>query len=161
MVGLDSLRYFWRRKTPDETARDVGRILAHYRSAWELGEAMLVGYSRGADIVPLVAARLPPAERARLRLVAMLGPSTFAELEVHVIDLFTSKRRRLTFPTEEAVRTTGGAVPMLCVHGAEEHDSLCPHLEDLRWVKRVELPGGHHFTHDYGGLAKIVLDAAP
>ncbi len=161
VVGLDSLRYFWKRKTPDETARDVGRILAHYRATWGTSEALLVGYSRGADIVPLVAARLPPTERARLRLVAMLGPGTFAELEVHVIDLFTLKRRELTFPTQDAVRATGGEVPMLCVHGAEEHDSLCPHVTDLRWVKQVELPGGHHFSHDYPGLAKIVLDAAP
>ncbi len=161
LAGLDSLRYFWKRRTPDETARDVARILAHYRAAWGRDEALLIGYSRGADIVPFLVARLPPQERGRLRLVAMLGPGTFAELEVHAIDIFTSRRRRGALPTEDAVRATGGVVPMLCVHGSEEHDSLCPHLADLPWVKRIELRGGHHFTRDYGALAKMVLDAAP
>ena len=161
VVGLDSLRYFWKRRTPEETARDVARILAHYAAAWGRPEVLLVGYSRGADIVPIVAGRLPPEARAQLRLVAMLGPSTFAELEVHAIDLFSSKKRAGALSTEDAVRATAGAVPMLCVHGTDEHDSLCPRLADLPWVKDVLLPGGHHFDGGYAALARRVLDAAP
>jgi len=161
VVGLDSLRYFWRRRTPEETARDAARILAHYRTAWGRDEVLLVGYSRGADIVPIVAGRLPPEERARVRLVAMLGPGTFAELEVHAIDLFSARRRASALSTEEAVRATGGAVPMLCVHGSEEHDSLCPLLADLPWVSPLLLTGGHHFDGGYAELARKVLAAAP
>ena len=160
VVGLDSLRYFWRRRTPEQTARDVARILAHYRAAWERDEVILVGYSRGADIVPIVAGRLPPEERARLVLVAMLGPGTFAELEVHAVDLFTTRRRAGAIPIEDAVRALAGAVPVLCIHGADEHDSLCPHLLDLPWVKDVRRPGGHHFRGAYRELAAQVLEAA-
>jgi len=160
VVGLDSLRYFWKRRTPEETARDVARVLAHYAAAWGRDEFLLVGYSRGADLAPFVAARLPPEQRERLRLVAMLGPGTFAEFEVHAIDLFSSVRRRDALSTEEAVRDAGGKVPMLCVHGAEEHDSLCPRIADVPWVKRILLPGGHHFDGGYPRLARMVLDAA-
>lgn len=161
VVGLDSLRYFWKRRTPEETARDAQRILAHYRGVWGRPEVLLVGYSRGADIVPIVAGRLPPEERARVKLVAMLGPSTFAELEVHALDLLSSRKRAGALSTEEAVRATGGSVPMLCVHGTDEHDSLCPRLADLPWVKDVLLPGGHHFGGDYATLAQRILDAVP
>ena len=59
------------------------------------------------------------------------------------------------------MRATAGAVPMLCVHGTDEHDSLCPRLADLPWVKDVLLPGGHHFDGGYAALARRVLDAAP
>jgi type IV secretory pathway VirJ component len=59
------------------------------------------------------------------------------------------------------VRALGGSVPVLCVHGTDEHDSLCPHLEDLPWVKRLLLRGGHHFDGDYRELAARVLEAAP
>lgn len=160
VVGLDSLRYFWKRRTPEETARDVARILERYGAAWGREEVLLVGYSRGADLVPFVAARLPPALRARVRLVAMLGPATFAEFEVHAVDLFSSPRRAAALSTEEAVRATLGAFPVVCVHGAKEKDSLCPRLADLPWVKGLLLPGGHHFGLDYRVLAARVLDAA-
>jgi type IV secretory pathway VirJ component len=161
VAALNSLHYFWKRRTPEETARDVGRMLAHYRAAWGRPEVLLVGYSRGADIVPIVAGRLPPEERHHLRLVAMLGPSTFAELEVHAIDLFTSRKRSGAIPTEPAVRASGGATPMLCVYGSHEHGSLCPRLADLPWVKVVLRSGGHRIRGDFEELARAVLDAAP
>jgi type IV secretory pathway VirJ component len=159
-VGLDSLRYFWRRRTPEETARVVARIVAHYASAWRRPEVLLVGYSRGADVVPFLAARMPPEARARLRVVAMLGPGTFAEFEVHAVDLLATVKRAGALPTEEAVRATAGATRMLCVQGAGEEDSLCPRLADLPWVTRVVLPGGHHFGGAYREVARAVLDVA-
>lgn len=159
-VGLDSLRYFWKRRTPDETARAVGRIVEHYASAWRRTQVILVGYSRGADLVPFIAGRLPATAAERLRLVAMLGPGTFAEFEVHAIDLFSSKRRDAALPTENAVRATAGRTRMLCVMGSDERDSLCPAIADLPWVKRIVLPGGHHFDGGYRELARTVLEAA-
>jgi type IV secretory pathway VirJ component len=159
-VGLDSLRYFWRRRTPEGTARDVARVVAHYASAWRRPDVLLVGYSRGADIVPFLAAGMPSAALAHLRLVAMLGPGTFAEFEVHAVDLFSSVKRRSALSTEEAVRAAAPAVRMLCVQGAGEKDSLCPRLGDLPSVKRIVLPGGHHFDGAYREIARMVLDAA-
>ncbi len=50
---------------------------------------------------------------------------------------------------------------LLCLQGADEKDSLCPHLEGRPEVVRVVLPGAHHFDRDYGKLARVILDAAP
>jgi len=159
-VGLDALKYFWKRRTPDETARAIARIARHYGAAWKRPEVILVGYSRGADLAPFVAARLGPAEGVKLALVALLGPGTFAEFEVHAIDIFSSVRRDAALPTEDALRATAGRTRFLCVRGADEKDSLCPHVEDLPWVRQVVLSGGHHFDGDYQGIAKIVLEAS-
>ncbi|HET8542818.1 MAG TPA: alpha/beta fold hydrolase [Anaeromyxobacter sp.] len=160
VVALDALRYFWQRRTPQETVRDAARILAHYRAAWGRDETVLVGYSRGADVVPILAALLPADERARLVLVAMLGPSTFAELEVHAVDLFASRRRAGAIPTEPAVRATAGAVRMLCFHGEDEKGSLCPKLADLPWVTVRLHAGGHRLGGgETSEMAREILSA--
>ncbi len=159
VVALDSLKYFWKRRTPDETARDVARIIAHYRAAWDRPEVLLVGYSRGAEIVPFLPPRMPPEEREAIRLVALLGAETYADFEVHVVDLFASFRRTSARSTEVAVRALG-AMPVLCVQGSDEKDTVCPRIAGLPNVRRVVLPGGHHFDRDYPKLARLVLDAA-
>jgi type IV secretory pathway VirJ component len=112
-------------------------------------------------VVPFLPTRMPEDARAALVMVAMLAPGTYAEFEVHVVDLFASFRRKASTSTEKAAREVGGAPPMLCVQGADESDSLCPRLVDLPWVKRVVLPGEHHFDHDYPKLARIILEALP
>jgi type IV secretory pathway VirJ component len=159
VVGLDSLKYFWRKRTPDETARDVARIIGHYRSVWSRPDVLLVGYSRGADIVPFLPPRFPPEIRDSLRLVAMLGPEAYAEFEVHVIDLFASRRRSNATSTETAVRALQGE-RVLCVQGSDETRSVCPKIEGLPGVKRVVIQGGHHFDWDYPKLARMILDDA-
>ncbi len=159
-VGLDALKYFWKKRTPDETAQAIARIARHYSAAWKRPEVILVGYSRGADLAPFIAARIGPAERVKLALVALLGPGTFAEFEVHAIDIFSSVRRDSALPTEDALRATAGRTRVLCVRGSDEKDSLCPHVEDLPWVRQVVLSGGHHFDGDYQGIARLVLEAS-
>jgi type IV secretory pathway VirJ component len=159
VVALDSLKYFWKRRTPEETAQAVGRIIRHYRVAWARDEVLLVGYSRGADLVPFLPPRMPAAERAAVRLVALFGPGEFAEFEVHAVDLFSALHRKDALPIAEAVAALGER-PVLCVQGADESGSLCPHLAGQPSVRRSVLPGGHHFDGDYGKLARLVLDAA-
>ena len=47
VAGLDSLSYFWDRKTPEQAAKDLTRILNYYLSAWKKEEIILIGYSMG------------------------------------------------------------------------------------------------------------------
>jgi type IV secretory pathway VirJ component len=50
-------------------------------------------------------------------------------------------------------------MPLLCIYGADEKDSLCPKL-DAKKFRVVELKGGHHFDGDYANLARQILAAA-
>ena len=160
VVALDARRYFWHRRTPEETVRDTARILAHYRAAWGRDEVVLVGYSRGADALPVVLDRMAPADRAHVVLAALLGPATFAELEVHVIDLFSHRRRAGALDTEKALRATGGAVRILCFEGAREHDCLCPKLADLPWVTHLRHAGSHRLNRDEAtGIGRDIVAA--
>jgi len=43
VVGLDSLKYFWRKRDPDSAAQDFARVLRHYMRVWQRNELFLVG----------------------------------------------------------------------------------------------------------------------
>ena len=157
VVGLNTRSYLHSKRTPDEAARDVSRLMTHYMSSWNRDRVAIVGYSRGADIAPFVASRLPAEQRARLSLVAMLGLAPFAGFEFHWGDMLHTVRRPgdpLTLPELERLR----GVPMLCVYGLEEKESGCRDAPDSL-VKRYARGGAHHFDGDYRALADIIIAA--
>ena len=70
VVGLNSLKYLWTPRSPDELARDIERIARHYMASWRKTDLILLGYSSGADILPFVPPRLSPGTLDRVLLVA-------------------------------------------------------------------------------------------
>jgi type IV secretory pathway VirJ component len=156
VVGLDSLRYFWSARTPQGVAADTDRMIRYYSAHFGKKRVLLIGYSQGADVLPFAVNRLPPASKAQVALVAILGMSEHALFEFHVSNwLSDDNSGPPTLP--EVNRITG--VPVLCIYGEDEHDSLCPKLDPAK-VKIVKLKGGHHFDGDYAGLANQILTAA-
>lgn len=160
VVGLNSLTYFWTRRTPDGAAKDLERILRHYLTTWKKDKALLIGYSRGADVLPFMANRLSAEILNRVHVTALLGPAITAQFEFHVTDWLTDA---------SAVENTGQRVlpeveklrgkRLLCLYGEEEKASLCESLTpDLGKV--VRLKGGHHFDGSYDALADTILREA-
>jgi type IV secretory pathway VirJ component len=154
VVGLDSLQYFWSPKTPDELGRDLQRILAHYLEAWGKSRALLVGYSLGAEALPFMVSRLPLELVARVPLVALVGPGSNLELEIHVSDWLGGGEHG-GLPVLPEVRKLD-RTRILCIYGEEEAATLCRSLEP---AQRLGLAGGHHFGGDYQRLASAILDA--
>ena len=157
VVGLNSLRYFWHPRTPDEAANALERVLRHYLSTWQKRRIVLIGYSRGADVMPFMASRLPGDLRARIDLVALLGPATSIAFSFHITDWFGVKRRDAV-PTVPEIRKLAG-LNMLCVYGSKERDSACPLLPGGLAILE-EIPGGHHFGGDYKLVAEKILAAS-
>ena len=155
VVGLNSLRYFWKRKEPDDMGRDLERILRHYFEAWHKSKVILVGYSRGADVLPFMASRLPKDLTDKTSLVALLGLETTVEFELHPGDIFNMKGKHEVAVTPELEKLKG--LKIACFHGSDETDSLCHSLPaDL--AESIELKGGHHFGGDYKSIALQILD---
>jgi len=156
VVGLDSLRYYWTARTPDGLAADADRIIRYYLAHFGKRRVLLIGYSQGADVLPFAVNRLPAATRALVALVAVMGMSEHALFEFHVSSWISdSNSGPATLP--EISRIAG--IPVLCIYGADESDSLCPRLDPKRF-NIVKLKGGHHFDGDYGNLARQILAAA-
>ena len=156
VVGLDSLRYYWTARTPSGLATDTDRMIRYYLPHFGKQRVLLIGYSQGADVLPFAVNRLPQATRARVALTAVMGMSEHALFEFHVSSWVSdSNSGPATLP--EIDRITG--MPVLCIYGADENDSLCPKLDPQRFIV-VKLKGGHHFDGDYANLAHQILAAA-
>ena len=155
VVGFNCLRYFWTKRTPEDTARDIQAVLEAYAAKWEKDAVMLVGYSRGADVLPFIVNRLPEALRARICLSVLLGSGQHAEFEFHLTDWFRASSRSGLPVAPELAKMKG--IPLLCVYGDRETGSLCKVLPaGLAHVQRV--PGAHHFGGHYERISTLILD---
>ncbi|MCQ8783224.1 virulence factor family protein [Mangrovibrevibacter kandeliae] len=152
VIGVDSLRYFWSERTPEQTAADLSRIIETYRKRWHVRHVLLAGYSFGADVLPAVYAELNPAIRQRVVQLSLMALSETADWEVSVSGwLGVDTGGTPTLPP------LGKIDPKLvqCVYGTEEDDSACPALKGKAEVIAIE--GGHHFDEDYDALGAKVL----
>jgi type IV secretory pathway VirJ component len=153
VAGWSSLRYYWTPRTPEGAAADLDRVIAHYSAAWGKDRVLLIGYSFGADVLPFLVNRLPPATRARISSLCLLGPSRTAAFEFHVSTWLgaAADDRYRTVPEIERA-----GVPLTCIHGSDEKDSACLAVKGPR-IRVLSLGTGHHFGGDYSRLADVIL----
>jgi type IV secretory pathway VirJ component len=156
VVGLDSLRYFWSARTPQGLAADLERMIRYYLAALGKRRVMLIGYSQGADVLPFAVNRLSAETRARVALVAVMGMSEHALFEFHMTSWVSDDDSGpATLPEVDKI----AGIPVLCIYGEQETDSLCPKLDPHK-ATVVKLKGGHHFDGNYAGLAHTILASA-
>lgn len=155
VVGYDSLRYFWTKRTPQQAADDLTAVIRHYQAAWGRKRVVLAGYSFGADALPIIVQHLPADIRGQIRAVALLGTDSTGELEFHPGDWFDAgaKDSYAIAP----VLTSLKDLPIICVYGQQEHDDACPAFPAP--VRKIGLPGDHHFNGDYDTVGRALRDA--
>lgn len=158
VVGLNSLKYFWSAKTPEQAAADLGRIMKHYGEAWRKTQAVLIGYSLGADVLPFMMNRLPEDLQTRVRVVVLMGPSDSAEFEFHLTDWIGRGPGKTAQPTIPEIQKIRPEAAILCVYGEGDKDQICTRL-DARRVRSVQIPGGHKVGSGYEPVAQAILDA--
>ena len=157
VVGVDSLRYFWRAKTPDQVGRDLASILGVYSERWGTRKAVLIGYSFGAGILPFAVNRLPAGERAAVVQLSLLGLEPTAAFEFHVSGWLGGDAGDGTAVLPELASIDPALIQ--CVYGEQEEKTLCRDPALAR-SERIRTTGGHHFDGDYEGLARKILTGA-
>lgn len=154
-IGLDSLRWFWSSRTPQQTAAELARLIAVYTAKWGVPNVVLVGYSFGANVLPDAYLAMPPEARARVAQVSLLGIADMADWRITVSGWLGGASPSAT-PTGPALAKLPPEL-VQCVHGEAETDSACPSLQGTG-VEIVTTKGGHHFDGNYQALAQRILD---
>ena len=158
VIGLDSLRYFWRERSPEQVAGTIERILRSAMLRGNVRHVALIGYSFGADVLPFAYTRLPSGLRGEVELLSLLEPSAGADFEIRVVGWLGAGPSAEARPLAPELARMPPHV-LQCVYGADDAgESACPAL-DGGGAEVVRLPGGHHFGGDYQALARRVLQA--
>ncbi|MEG1681798.1 MAG: AcvB/VirJ family lysyl-phosphatidylglycerol hydrolase, partial [Stenotrophomonas sp.] len=156
VVGWNSLRYFWKKRSAAQLGTDLDSVLRTYRQRWQTDDVALVGYSFGADVLPFAYPLLSEEQRRPVRLVSLLGLAHGATFEVRVGG-WLGWFRAQEVPVRSAL---AGLQPVAhqCIYGTDEKDSLCRDLRGDAHMQVRELPGGHHFDRDPSKLAQIIVE---
>ncbi|ENS00066.1 virulence factor [Brucella abortus] len=152
VIGVDSLRYFWSERTPEEIANDTTAMIKKADPTGKLPVAVL-GYSFGADTFPFAWKYLDPSIQDRTRMVGLLGVETTTTFQVSI-------EGWLGMNDDKDVVPAIASIPLdrvVCVYGQEEDDTACT-ADELKGMDTMKLPGGHHFDENYEPIAAALLD---
>jgi len=155
VVGFLTPDYFHELRDADESACALERVIRAYKLRFRRDKVVLIGYSRGADILPFMASRLPADLRPSVQLIALLGLEPTIDFRYHPswIPFYHPKERQ--YPVAPEVNKLRDQ-KVLCVYGEKEKDTLCRSLDPSR-VTIVREHGSHHFAGNYKGIAETIL----
>jgi len=154
VLGWDSLRYFWHRKTPAQTAADLATAIRSYQAKWHATKVALIGYSFGADVLAATYNALPPDTKTDIVMLSFLGVGAKADWEIRISDWLGIASHDAIPIAPELAKIPGGLIQ--CFYGENDPDTSCPSL-DLRKTDVFKTDGGHHFNGEYLSIANEIL----
>lgn len=119
VVGIDTLRYYWQHKSPEQSAADLSKLMQHYREKWGAKRFVLAGYSFGADILPAIYNRLPGKDQQQVKAMLLLALARTGSFEIEV-EGWLGKAGEEAATGPEMARLP--AAKVFCIYGAEEKD---------------------------------------
>jgi type IV secretory pathway VirJ component len=157
VVGWDSLRYFWSRKTPEQTAADLSAVITAYSAKWSADKVALIGFSFGADVLPFLYNQLSPEKRDQVALITLLSASRAADWEIRVAGWLGAGPSTDATPLPPAITRISGK-KIQCFYGDQDKNAYCADL-GKSGAEVIEKRGLHHFDGDNILIAHQILEA--
>lgn len=151
VVAINSLKYFWSGKTPEQTTRDAQNLIQQYCLRLKKNKIILIGYSFGADVIPFIYNRIGDDYRKMIETVSMLSPGTGTDFEIHLSGMIDIKPGSSKYHVIPEVKKMEPLKPV-CFFGREETNTAIQSFKNI--TKTVVLDGSHHYTE--AGLESIV-----
>ncbi len=146
-VGLDAKKYFWNRRTPEESARDIANVLSHFSERWQKNKILLIGYSLGAELMPFIYEQLPLEIRNKVEKMIMLSPGAYTDFEIHITNMIGIGNYENSYNVVEALKRISSLTQILIITGDEE-DSFMPADLSGTGINFATVPGDHHYNND-------------
>ena len=174
VAGMDSLKYFWLKKSRAQASADLEAMIRYYQAKWKTSKFVLIGYSFGAEVLPYLIDKFSADIHNQIIKTIMIGASCCATFEIHLTDILHDYlvEHGLSHPDAQtspglslAAKDSGMYIPyqiaetpdlnFTCIYGEGDGASICP-LLDATSIRVKKLKGGHHFNHNYSEMVKAV-----
>lgn len=154
VYAVASSTAFARRQTHAEVLALLINAIREAQRRSGATRVIVIGQSFGADMARVALASLPPALRAQVAALVLVVPGSDAYFRADPLGF-------AYVGTPDADAASARALdwlPVTCIRGADEADSLCPTLLAPN-VRRITLPGGHFLRMDHDLLVRTVFAA--
>jgi len=155
VIGWDSLRYFWSRKSPEQIADDLSLVIDTYTARWGASKVALIGYSFGAGVLPFAYNRLTLEVKERVVQLSLLGFAATTDFQISIAGWLGASASKDAAPTEPALASIDPTM-IQCFYGEGEAESVCLALAGKK-AEIIRAGRGHHFGGDYDALARDIL----
>jgi len=155
-IVLDTRKYFWNQKNPEQFARDIRSILSAYLKAWKKDSFSIVGYSFGADVGAFLPGHLADDIALQINTMVLLSPGLSTGYVVKLKNLInfgsTSKEKYKVYP--ELVKSP---CPVFCIFGKEEDSDFLPVLKETDRLHKIIVPGSHRYDDNIPVVIKAII----
>jgi len=156
IITLDTRKYFWKAKSPEQFGKDASQILNYYLSLWNKTSFSVVGYSFGADVGTFLPAQIGEKLKEDLKKLILLSPGISTDLETKVSNLLSISYERdakfKIYPELQKLR-----LPVTCIFGRDEEAAIKQNIKTSSYIQKKEVPGGHKYNEDVSGIAKLII----
>ena len=158
-LGLNSLRYFWVARSREEVGAALITMLKRADQMWPNRKYILIGFSRGANVLPFMVEGLEDPWRKRIVRIALISPAAATGFEFRLRDWWTNRPPQEALPLLPALERLKG-IDLLCLYGKEDEETICPELAG-GLAKTGVFPGGHHLDGEYSTVVRDILKGLP
>ena len=153
IAALDTKKYFWTQKTPEQTSHDVENYIVQQLQNRPNQDVILVGFSFGADVTPFVYNYFTPQLKTHIQKIFIIGPSKSNDFEIHLSEYLGQEIKGSLPVIPEINKLTN--VPVMVILSDFEYQHF-PYQEITLSTsyKMLHLSGDHH----YGGNTDLVTD---
>ncbi len=159
IIGLDSKKYFWSKKTPFQFANDVEPLINQYLKEWNKKEFVIIGYSFGADVSAFLPTNINQAVAEKIKTMILLSAGYSTSYEVKLMDMLNSGGDSNSEKYKVYPEILKANFPVTCIFGNDDDSDFRLGLKENKNIHKVLIKGNHHFNDDIPLVLKTVLNA--
>ncbi len=155
VVALDSKKYFWDGKTPEQTTADITSVIQTYKRLWKCEKFVMAGYSFGAAVVPFIMNRFPDEVKNMVDFSILIAPDNTSDFEIHLSDMLNMGIVKGKYDVIKEIQS-GDFKKYIAVFSSDENKNV-QHSFQLPGVEIENFEVNHHFDGGYDVLANLIF----
>ncbi len=155
VIGLNSRKYFWSERTPEEFTHDIEKLSTYYLKQWNRRGLIIVGYSFGADVASFLPHRVTEDFHKLIKKIILISPSSSTDFAIRLEDLISETDNiNRKYKIRQELKQVD--LPVTCTFGNEEIKGLNINPVVNEQIRIIKLPGDHRYQNNINLLLESI-----